>query len=162
MAPVLLGSWCVRRESSGPRDRFRRESKLPRRREKAAGFTLVEILIVLSIVSALVLMATISFGSNAERAYVTAMQADLRAVAMAQEIFAEERFASSGRASYTSRLQDLRLSLSPGVSVRVRANPTGWSARATHVRLRHTRCAVFRGEIRAFSPATNEGLITCD
>ncbi len=135
---------------------------MSKRLGSTGGFTLVELLIVLSIISVLALMATVSLGSSADRAYATAMQSDLRNVGVAQAAYAAETFNQMGRASYASQIGDLPLNLSPGVSIRLRANRNGWSARATHSRLPGRRCAVFKGSIRAFSPATQDGVISCD
>lgn len=128
----------------------------------AAGFTLVEILIVLTIVTVLALIATVSFGHTSDRAYVAVMQSDLHNIALAQEAYAQKESARSGRSAYAARVEDLELNLSPGVSVRLRAGRDGWSARASHVRLPRTRCALFRGNVRAFAPATDAGRIACE
>ncbi len=127
-----------------------------------SGFTLVEMLVVLTLISILALMTTVSLGSSSDRAYVAAMQSDLRNVSTAQEAYIEQVFAETGRAHYAARVQDLSVNLSNGVQIRMRGNQNGWSARATHARVRGTRCAVFRGSVRPFPPATKEGSITCD
>ena len=127
-----------------------------------SGFTLIEMMVVLTIIGILSAIATVTLGTSSSRAYVTTMQADLRNVVTAQEAFIEETFAATGRATYARRISDLDVSLSNGVTVRLRGNANGWSARATHARVAGTRCAVFRGTIKAFPPATDEGKITCD
>lgn len=127
-----------------------------------AGFTLVEMLIVLVLISILALMATVTLGSSSERAYVVAMQSDLRNISAAQEAYIEQRFAETGQARYTNRVSDLNLNLSNGVQIRMRGNRTGWSARATHQRVAGKRCAIVRGTIRAYPPASDEGKIVCD
>lgn len=128
------------------------------------GFTLVEMMIVLVLISVLALMATVTLGSSSDRAYVAAMQSDLRNIATAQEAYIEQRFAETGDARYANRLRDLDVNLSNGVQIRMRGNRDGWSARATHQRVSGRRCAILRGSIRAFPPATasDEGKIVCD
>ena len=130
------------------------------RREE--GFTLIEMLFVLTLISILSAIAAVALGSSSSRAYVTAMQSDLRNVVIAQEVYIEQRFAETGRARYAKAIRDLDVTLSNGVQVRLRGNAEGWSARATHERVSGTRCAVFRGTIKTFRPATEEGRITCD
>lgn len=127
-----------------------------------SGFTLIEMLVVLTLISILAGIATATLGGSSERAYVTTMQADLRGVVTAQEAYIEQTFAETGTATYASSLGDLDLTLSNGVQIRLRGNARGWSARATHQRVPGGRCAVFRGSIRAFPPASEEGRIACD
>jgi hypothetical protein len=90
------------------------------------------------------------------------MQADLRNVMIAQEVYIEQTFAETGTATYANKVAKLDLNLSNGVKMSMRGNANGWSARATHQRVSGTRCAVFRGTIKAFPPAADEGKITCD
>ncbi len=119
-------------------------------------------LVVLGLISVLATVATVTLGNSTERAYVTTMQSDLRMVATAQEAYIERTFAETGRASYARRIQDLDVNLSNGVQVRLRGNATGWAARATHSRIPSVWCAMYRGNVKAFPPATEEGSIECD
>lgn len=127
-----------------------------------AGFTLIEMLIVLGLISILALIATVTLGSSSNRAYVATMQSDLRNVATAQEAYIEQTFAETGKATYANKISKLSVNLSNGVTVRLRANATGWSGRATHTRLKNSRCAIYRGTVKPFPPATEEGKIACD
>jgi prepilin-type N-terminal cleavage/methylation domain-containing protein len=127
-----------------------------------SGFTLIEMMIVLVLISILSAIATVTLGSSSSRAYVTTMQSDLRNLATAQEAYIEQSFAETGTATYANNVNKLPVNLSNGVQIRMRGNATGWSARATHQRVSGKRCAVFRGTIRAFPPATDEGKIACD
>lgn len=129
---------------------------------RESGFTLVEMLVVLTLVSILAGIATVTLGGSSSRAYTTTMQSDLRNLQTAQEAYIEQTFAETGRATYASRISDLSLTLSNGVQIRMRGNATGWAARATHVRVSGTRCALYRGSIRPFPPATDEGKVACD
>lgn len=133
-----------------------------KRRSREAGFSLIEMLVVLGLISILATIATVTLGSSSERAYVAAMQSDLRMVAAAQETYIEQTFAETGTATYANGVSKLDVNLSNGVQIRLRGNRTGWSARATHQRIQGQRCAVYRGTIKAFPPATEEGLIECD
>jgi prepilin-type N-terminal cleavage/methylation domain-containing protein len=127
-----------------------------------SGFTLIEMMVVLTIIAILSAIATVALGTSSSRAYVTAMQADLRNVMIAQEVYIEQTFAETGTATYANKVAKLDLNLSNGVKMSMRGNANGWSARATHQRVSGTRCAVFRGTIKAFPPAADEGKITCD
>jgi prepilin-type N-terminal cleavage/methylation domain-containing protein len=131
----------------------------PRRR---SGFTLIEIMVVLTIISILSVIATVTLGNSSNRAYKAAMVSDLRNVATAQETYIEQSFAETGKATYATGVTQLAVNLSNGVSVQMRGNAKGWSARTTHERVSGSRCAVFRGTIKAFPPATEEGRIDCD
>jgi prepilin-type N-terminal cleavage/methylation domain-containing protein len=132
--------------------------------EREAGFTIIEMMVVLILISILALMATVNLSSTSNRAYVVAMQSDLRDIATAQEAYVEQRFAETGEARYANRLTDLDVNLSSGVQIRMRGNQTGWSARATHQRTGSRRCSLARGTIRPYPPATtaDEGKIICD
>ena len=129
-----------------------------------AGFTIIEMMVVLLLVSILALIATVSMGSSSDRAYLVAMQSDLRNIATAQEAYIEQRFAETGQARYASRLRDLNVNLSNGVQIRMRGNQDGWSARATHQRVSGRRCAMVRGTVRPYPPTSSseQGKIICD
>jgi type IV pilus assembly protein PilA len=127
-----------------------------------SGFTLVEMMIVLTLISILSVIATVTLGSSSSQAYKTAMLSDLRNVATAQEAYIEQTFAETGTATYANNVTKLNVNLSNGVTIRLRANGNGWSARATHERVSGTRCSVYRGTIKPFPPATKEGRIDCD
>lgn len=129
-----------------------------------AGFTIVEMMVVMVVISILALMATFGLGSSSDRAYMAAMQADLRNIGTAQEAYVEQQFTQTGQARYANRLSDLSINLSNGVQISIRGNQNGWSARSTHQRLSGRRCAVVRGTIQPFAPATasTEGRIVCD
>lgn len=126
------------------------------------GFTLVEMMIVLVLISILSAIATVTLGNSSNRAYIAAMQSDLRNVATAQEAYIEQTFAETGTATYANNMSRLAVTLSNGVTIRMRGNANGWTARATHQRVSGARCAVFRGTVTPFPPATDEGRIECD
>lgn len=133
-----------------------------KRRNGEAGFSLIEMLVVLGLISILATIATVTLGGSSERAYVATIQSDLRMVAAAQETYIEQSFAETGTATYANSVSKLDVNLSNGVQVLLRASQNGWSARATHQRIAGQRCAVYRGTVKAFPPATEEGLIACD
>ncbi len=131
-------------------------------RHRESGFSLVEMMIVLTLISILSVIATVTLGSSSSQAYKAAMLSDLRNVAAAQEAYIEQTFAETGKATYANNVTKLDVNLSNGVRIRMRANRNGWSARATHERVSGTRCSVYRGTIKAYPPATEEGRVDCD
>jgi prepilin-type N-terminal cleavage/methylation domain-containing protein len=127
-----------------------------------SGFTLVEMMVVLTLISILSLIATMTLGNSTSKAHRTAMLSDLRNVETAQEAYIEQAFAETGTATYADQVTKLEVTLSNGVAIQMRGNRNGWSARATHERVSGVRCAVFRGTIKTFPPATEQGRIECD
>ena len=127
-----------------------------------SGFTLIELIVVLTLISILSVIATLTLGSSSSQAYKTAMLSDLRNVATAQEAYVEQTFAETGGATYADNISKLDVNLSNGVTIRLRGNGNGWSARATHERITGARCSVYRGTIEPFPPATEESRIDCD
>ena len=135
---------------------------MPSAPRRESGFTLVEMMVVLTLISILSVIATVTLGSSSKQAYKASMMSDLRNVATAQEAYIEQTFEETGRATYANRVSKLNLNLSNGVRLQMRGNANGWSARTTHQRVPGSRCAVVRGTIKAFPPATEKGKIACD
>jgi len=123
------------------------------------GFTLIELLIVV------VIIGIPKFGQSREKAYVSAMQSDLRQIMTAQEIYySAPRDTDPFTYAANDEFDDLNVTLSNGVSVTLSAEdgpPAGWSAEATHDGTNQI-CEVFVGE-NPGSPgnATDEGVIWC-
>lgn len=126
------------------------------------GFTLIEMLVVLSLIGIIAATAMLTLGNTSDRAYRAAMQGDLRLIAAAQESYIETRFAETGDARYADDVSNLGLNLSNGVQVQLLGNEKGWSARTTHDRVAGARCSMYRGTIKILGPAVDEGKITCD
>jgi len=135
---------------------------VPRSTTACSGFTIVELIVVLTVISILALMASISVGSARQRAYVASMQSDLRSIAMAQEAYSEKMFAETGTATYAALLTDLGVTLSDGVQLEMRGDVNGWSARTTHSGAPGRRCAMLRGSVSAFAPAAAGAGLACD
>ncbi len=121
-----------------------------------AGFTLVELLIVVVIIGILAMFAIPTFQDTKGKANKAAMMTDLRNLSTAEEgyLFDHE--------TYTSVLSDMNYSASPGTTVTVTiATASGWSASATNVQSFPLTCAIFHGSTAPLAPATVEGVIEC-
>ena len=126
---------------------------------RESGFTLIEIMVVLTIISILSVIATVNLGNSSNRAYEAAMVSDLRNVATAQEAYIEQTFAETGTATYANDVRKLDMNLSNGVTIRMRGNGNGWSARATHERVRGIRCAGASANLHGFGAVSQHN---CD
>jgi type IV pilus assembly protein PilA len=129
-------------------------------RANRAGFTLVELLMVMVIIGLLAVIAQAQFGRIRERAYMTAMRSDLRDMALRQELFWQRDYV------YSEDPEELEFTPSAGVVVTINhADSRGWGGTAQHVALgEDILCGVFFGEAPPDSgePATAPGTIACD
>lgn len=128
--------------------------------KRRSGFTLIELLIVIVIIGILAAIAIPKFGKTREKAYVKAMQSDLRNLAAQQEIY----YSTPGAAyTYASTTTALGVDPSQGVSIVVVGGNTGWQATAGHAALAATTvCAIYTGTAAAVAPATTPGVIACN
>ena len=125
-------------------------------RRRRAGFTLVELLVVIVILGILAGMAIPRFKNTKAKAHSAALRTDLRNLVTAEESF----FYSNNH--YTAALDSLNFRGSPGVVVTVsEATLQGWSASTTHPESYPLMCAIYTGTAAPLPPATSESLITC-
>jgi prepilin-type N-terminal cleavage/methylation domain-containing protein len=123
---------------------------------RRAGFSLIELLIVVVIIGILAAIAIPKFANTKGKALVTKVKSDLRQLATAEEGF----FYGSGQ--YSTDLATLGVSVSPGVTLTiVSATASGWSATGTATGANPTTCALFYGSATPVAPATIEGVLTC-
>ncbi len=124
---------------------------------KREGFTLIELLIVVVIIGILASIAIPKFSATRERAFVSAMTADLRNLASLQEVYHNANF------TYSTDQDALGFTRSDGVTVTIgEATGQGWSASAVHTGLPSVTCALYHGNATQVSPATVESMITCN
>jgi prepilin-type N-terminal cleavage/methylation domain-containing protein len=135
--------------------------------KRREGFTLIELLIVIVIIGILAAIALPKFGATREKAYVKAMESDLRNLAAQQEIYYSESTAyeyfADDLAWDDAAPNDLNLTISTGVSLSTEAqvDPSSWSATATHAAT-DTECAIFTGATApGGSVAESPGVIKC-
>jgi len=125
---------------------------------KQDGFTLIELMAVVIIVSILTAVAVPRLWEARYEAFRTAAMADLRNLNTAQELH------RSSRESYASKSADLDLEQSPNVQIDVtEASGTGWAAIARHRSFPASECGLFVGSASAANagPATVRGQIYC-
>ncbi len=123
-----------------------------------AGFTLIELIVVVVIVGILATVTVSRFEKARERAYLAEMEGDLRILSIQEELY-------YGRQSgYTTVLSNMPFQQTPGVTLNVTtATSSGWAATAGHMSLVAAQCGIFMGTASPANapPATVQGQIAC-
>jgi prepilin-type N-terminal cleavage/methylation domain-containing protein len=120
------------------------------------GFTLIELLITVVVIGILAGIAVPKFNGSRRKAYIAAMQSDLRNLVSAEEVF----YSDSSR--YTSHIASLNVRPSPDVSVQILTGPGYWSASATHAQISDGfRCGIAVNVENSVAPGTSDGLPGC-
>lgn len=141
---------------------FRTDPRLRKRRGRhprvgAAGFTLVELLVVMGIIAILVVIALPRYHNARDKAFRSAMQSDLKNLASAQEAYFDTNY------FYADDISLLEFNMSEGVSISiVEAVPSGWSAAANHIGTT-SQCALYTGTASPVGgiPDEGEGVVSC-
>ncbi len=135
---------------------FPKSGNFSTKTRNTAGFTLIELMIVVLVIGILAAIAIPKFQTSKGKAYASTLKADLRNLATAQEAYFYEN------SVYSTTTTDLKMSVSPGVTVTISAaTASGWSASATHQAANPLMCAIFIGSVAALTPATTEGVVGC-
>ena len=124
--------------------------------EKRRGFTLIELLIVVVIIGILAAIAIPKFSNTREKAYISAMQSDLRNLFMAEENY------HATYTTFTTSMAAMEATSSQGVAVTLQnVSGTGWAATAAHGATAKT-CSLYVGGAPVTAPATESGIVSCD
>ncbi len=107
-----------------------------RAKRRRAAFTLIEILAVVVVIGILSTIAITKYTASKERAYITAMKADLRNLAST----AESKYAMDG--SYANVVAPQG---SAGVTLNITVGVTTWAATATHANVPGITCTLSYG-----------------
>jgi prepilin-type N-terminal cleavage/methylation domain-containing protein len=119
--------------------RFPRRLRPGAARAAQAGFTLVELLVVIVVVGILAGIGIARFGNTRKQAYVASMKSDLRNLVSAEEAYFSD---SSSYATYGDTAK-LNYRTSPGVSSPSIVVGTGyWSATVTHSQVPSFSCGI--------------------
>ena len=130
----------------------------PRLRKARTGFSLIELLIVVTIVGLLATLGYARYSSLSKNANLAVLKGDMRSVMLHQALYQRERML------YGS-LEDLEVPLSEGVTVDLTWLDAGrgYAVTGTHVNLPETVCGAFLGDAPAgvAEPAEEEGEVVC-
>jgi len=122
------------------------------------GMTLIELLLVMTIIGLLAMIALPRLKHVQDRALIATMKRDLRTFAMHEESYYYDR------ASYTDDIAAMMaggFSTSPDVVITVNeATILGWSATAEHAQSL-VACYLFIGDAAPVGVATVEGSLEC-
>jgi prepilin-type N-terminal cleavage/methylation domain-containing protein len=126
-------------------------------KSRRRGFTLLELLVVITVLGLLAAIAVPRFNHMKEKANVATMQTALKNLGQAEESF----FAEHGE--YTALLDSLNFTPSAEMTLTVlEATNTGWSATITHPLAVPKKCAFFLGTAAAVPPARDQGALACE
>lgn len=130
----------------------------PRPTRSTAGFTLVELVVVVVIIGVLATIAIPRFLDARERAFETRAVSDLRNLVTYQAIWwNDER-------GYAGSIEELDIQLSDGVALEITAaDGSGWAAQAEQSFLPAMTCGIYYGSADPAdgAPATSPGVVHC-
>lgn len=107
-------------------------ARLPMRTNSANGFSLIELLVVMGIMSALIAVALPKYSSYRATAFDSRAEMDLRSIAMAEEAYflENEKYLSCSDAT-CAELPGIQR-LSDGVKLSISASDTGFRGTSSH------------------------------
>jgi prepilin-type N-terminal cleavage/methylation domain-containing protein len=123
------------------------------------GFTIIELLITMTLVSILAVIVWLRVEGMNARAYRASVISDLRSVALAQELYFQQHMEYGDVDDLTAYLP------TEGVTVTMTyMSNQGYAATAAHSALPAMTCGFFAGTVPdgAASPAEEPGQTTCD
>jgi type IV pilus assembly protein PilA len=131
----------------------------PGGRAARVGFTLVEILIVVVVISILAALAIPRYQRSRAQSYSATIRSDLRKIVVAEEEFFTNHNRYASPPPFGTDTLDMLFS--PGVIPEIEGNDFGWRARATHPLAYPLTCAIYWGKIAPWEPAIDEGQANC-
>ncbi len=130
-----------------------------RRTGSRAGFTLIEVLIVVVLIGILATVAVPKYAATKEKSYIATMKSDLRNVRDAQE-----RYFYHKATYYDGPVPHADLDFEPSKEVSITfesVSSSGWAATSSYTGISQT-CAVFYGTAAPPAPAVDEGVPACN
>jgi prepilin-type N-terminal cleavage/methylation domain-containing protein len=123
---------------------------------RRSGFTLIELVVVVTIIGILASLSVVRFGNTKQRAIEAKMRTDLRTLSTQQEAhFIDNE-------SFSTSSQTLGFSPSEGFELTIiQGDVTGWSAMIRQKGVPTPMCAVYFANATPVAPAEQEGTITC-
>lgn len=133
--------------------------RISRNRSVRAGFTLVELIVVIVLIGLIAAIAVQRLGENRIHAYISTMKSDLRNFSLAEE----SHFYDFGVYSNSpSQVSGGEFRSSPGVTLTVNeATNYGWSATAAHAST-PMMCYVYSGNAAPIGGGSESGQIVCN
>ncbi len=120
-----------------------------------AGFTLIELMMVIVVIGLLAAIAIPKFADTKRRAFVAAQRSDLANLAIQQEAY------YFNNRTYATTTDAVGFSSSNGVTLTIsEASATGWSATTVHASTA-VQCGVFYGTAGLVAPAATQAEINC-
>jgi len=121
-----------------------------------SGFTLIELLIVVVIIGILAAIAIPKFSATREKAFLSAMKADLRNLASLQELYYNAHY------TFTADLDEVGFTGTDGVTLTIaEADNRGWSGTSVHNGIPAESCSMYHGDAAQVAPATVPGVAMC-
>ncbi len=129
------------------------------------GFTMIELLVVVVVLSVLAALAIPTLSRARERGFYAAMRADLKHLQNQQEIYyhgSALAYKTAGTLDWSGVDPDLNFLTSQGVTIVLGDHTGGWAATATHMAIPDEQCNVYVGDGGAtVGEATVPGVISC-
>lgn len=128
---------------------------------EARGFSLIELLVVMIVLSILAAIVIPRYGDARAEAFLTTVRSDLRILANQQAAYQSDHQVYADDAA---EITDLIPSEGVTISINEANEGLGWAATAYHESLSGRPCGIYYGNGSASNapPATSPGVVTCE